>query len=131
MWCKTCRHWTGTKYSQWADCSKVIATIQPRLLEIKKYVDDDIWYYWSVPFDPHETKYWNYSDVFIGLYRTATTMELPEGVGRETRIEQDIWMDQFGNERTKSVKMCYFMTHETFNCKYFDRRTDVTCKFSR
>lgn len=121
--CKTCRHWAGTKYSQWGGCSRVIAVLQPGLLEVRKYVDDDIWYYWNVPADPHEVKYWNYNEQFMDLYTEATKMELPEGIGRETRIEDDIWMDQFGNERTKSVKMCYFMTHEFFNCnKYWEKK---------
>ena len=100
----------------------MIAVIEPRLLEVRKYIDDDIWYYWNVPFDAHEVKYWNYNEQFMNLYTEATKMEpLPKGVGRETRIEDDIWMDQFGNERTKSIKMCYFMTHEIFNCnKYWE-----------
>lgn len=120
--CKSCRFWQGTKYSQWADCNNVIAVLQPDLLKVKKYIDDDVWYYFKIPFDPHETKYWGYNLEFIDLHRGVTQkMQLPEGVKREVNRERDIWIDQFGNERTKTTKVCYFRTHETFNCEYWEK----------
>lgn len=121
--CKSCHWWQGTNYSYEADCYKVIAVLQPALLEVRKNMGDetcDLYYYWDVPFDPHNIKFWNYNDVFMDLYRKAMMMKLPDGVKREIRLEQDIWMNQFGNERTKTVKVCYFKTHKTFNCEYFE-----------
>jgi hypothetical protein len=126
MKCVECKYWQG-QFSEWGDCNRVIAVLQPGLLEVKRYVDEDVWYYFDIPFDPHHVKYWNYNIDFSILYAKAAHMELPEGVRREIIKEQDIWIDQFGKERTKLVNVCYFMTHKTFNCEYGERderRTD-------
>jgi hypothetical protein len=117
MACANCKYWQGVEFSEWADCYRVIAVLRPDLLQVRRYIDDDVWYYFNVPFDPHHAKYWNYNLDFIDLYRDITqNMTLPEGVRRNVVKEYDIWMDQFGNEREKLLNVCYFQTHKTFNC---------------
>ncbi len=48
--------------------------------------------------------------------------KLPEEVKRDFKTEEDISIDQYGNERTKLIRVCYFVTQETFNCKYFKEK---------
>jgi hypothetical protein len=106
----------------------VIAVLQPGLLKVKKWVDEDVWYNFKIPFDPHEIKYWNYNIDFMEQYKELERrLELPEGVRKQVVKEKDISIDPFGNERTKYIRVCYFMTYRDFNCncgEEYEQRTN-------
>jgi hypothetical protein len=65
--CSNCRHWQGNKYTDYADCYRVVGTLEPDLFQFKTAVTDE-WEHnvgigFNVPFDPNDLKRdeWRYS----------------------------------------------------------------------
>jgi len=118
MKCKNCRHWQGHKHSEWADCYRIVATLEPNLKACYKSNDwGTIEHYWDVPFDPHDVKYWSSNSLWRTLYESIT----PEGLQKRVRITEDVIndviFDRENGERVGKLKLKYFQTHKDYNCK--------------
>ena len=73
MQCKNCKHWQGNRFSEWGDCYRIVAKLEPHLLNC--YREDEnrpgLDLYFSIPFDPHNTEYWKHNTIFHKLLRNA------------------------------------------------------------
>lgn len=119
--CVSCKHWQGNKYSKWGLCNCYCVVAAPLLkdmmspLPLKRF---------DIPFDPHDMKYF-FSDSRV--MKQLTSSELPTGVRREVRQEQDIKFitNKDGvivGERVGKQKVVYFYTHRQFNCEYREEK---------
>jgi hypothetical protein len=118
--CESCRHWQGTKCSEWGDCHYIIAVIAPWVLEWKNLFG----FHLTVPFDPHDVKY------FDGLNQRLLWIgqkDLMDKVRYTHRREQDIKfiLSQYDGliigERTAPRKIVYFQTHQDKKgCRYYE-----------
>jgi hypothetical protein len=65
----------------------------------------------SPPFDPHDCKYYEPM-----LARDMLKVDLPKGVRRDVKVEEDINYDEHGGERVCKAKIVYFQTHKDYDC---------------
>lgn len=117
MQCFNCKHWQGNKYTKWGDCFRVIAKLEPKLCDY--YLTNDyetVEQFFSVPFDPHELKYWIYNPHWLKLYNNVGS-GCPTGVRMKVQSRDDIMYDNKGGERTGKLKLRYFQTHKDYSCE--------------
>lgn len=117
MKCKDCRNWQGCKGAEWGDCNRVVAALEPRLLDCYKTNDEGmIVEFWGVPFDPHEVKYWSNHQEFCELYKTVGD-EIPFlGVKLQKNEREDLLFDNNGGEKLGNITYKHFQTHKDFEC---------------
>jgi hypothetical protein len=128
MKCKDCKHWQGTKYSKWGDCNRVVLALEPNLgycFLSNEY--GTVERYFTVPFDPHDVKYWSVNPTWRKLYDSiiykTNNPDLIneaggkfEGVRVIEEIRDDIIFDRHNGERVGKLKLRYFQTHKEFEC---------------
>jgi hypothetical protein len=129
MMCKECKHWQGTKYSEWGDCHRVVAQLQPLLLDCYQTNEyGTIERFFTVPFDPHDAKYWSGSSSWRKLYNEIPNLDpwvsplrsdwkLPEGVRVIVETKDDIIFDNQNGERIGKLKVKYFQTNKNYDCE--------------
>jgi hypothetical protein len=104
MQCRDCKYWQGSSYSQWADCYRIIADIEPKLLTLTRNEilgdEDSTLIPFTVPFDPHDVYLWHHLEEFNLLY-TNVLAHLPN-----LGIRKDY--DKYNN--------CYIQTHIAYGC---------------
>jgi hypothetical protein len=107
--CKGCRHWGGTRVSEWGDCQHVIFDLLPM-----KYEDrfGDVC---EAPFDPHDLRYY--------LSTSGIHKEIEQGtainysvVKLDYRKERVMWMDDKGEESIKFKNLRYLQTNKHYRC---------------
>lgn len=111
--CADCKYWQGTKYDKWADCFRVIAELDSRLLQFGSRQGDKF----SVPFDPHDAKYFLHDPGFNKVYR-----KLSRGKWTDVRLhkvrEKDTVFDRDGNFGEKRmITLNYYQTKPTHSCE--------------
>ena len=106
--CNACPKWHGNKYSEWGDCHYVISTLIPDWSDLRTRFGFPV----RVPFDPHDAKYVD------GRIGTPHPCDMGEGVKIHKCKEKDIWFDDDGNERTKTVTLHHYRTHKDYYCEY-------------
>ena len=121
MNCKNCKHWQGTKYSEWGDCYCIIRHIEPNLEAC--YLSNEygtVIRYFSVPFDPHDYKYWSLNHYWKKLYGNIKSNKL--GVKMIELSKNDILFDYKGGERVGKVPLKFFQTYRRFHCEDFQHK---------
>lgn len=108
MRCTDCPRWQGIRYSQWADCHYVAFKLLPELRKAKKYNGFTL----TPPLDPHDFKY-VFSEDIPNIHKIPP---LPTGVRLEYRKEKDVWYNENGEERIRTVKYPYFQTRYDYDC---------------
>ena len=93
----------------------MIGTIQPKLFEFESDIGDQF----SVPFDPHDKKYYSKCKDFNTTYRHALRHLLPEGVSVDLAKERDLFFNEDGNPMFKVVHLDHLRTEKGFYCDYF------------
>jgi hypothetical protein len=106
--CSECPRWTGRKYSKWSDCHYVVSTLIPNWSDLRTRFGFPV----STPFDPHDAKYLEES------IPKPHSCDTPEGVRIQHVKEKDIWFDDEGHERTKTVRLDFYQTHKDYYCGY-------------
>ena len=117
MTCGNCIHWQGTKNSTWGDCYRVVMALNPELemCFISNEYGTTVRNF-SVPFDPHDIKYWM-DPSFHALYDSMTTETLGNPkIKVEEIVVDDIIYDRENGERVGRLKVKYFQTHKEFEC---------------
>ena len=113
MKCNECRHWQGTKYSTFGDCFRVVMALSP---ELETCFLDGVNF--SVPFDPHDVKYWVHNELWKKMYVHLCKCATPrKGVRAVQETRDDIVYDQKNGERVGRLKLTYFQTHRDYECK--------------
>ena len=108
--CKNCPHWHG-RSQEWGDCYRIIGQLEPDLFTCK----NDFGYPFTIPFDPHDAKYFKYSMDFDKLYKPKH-MPLNSGFIEVHEVkEKDILYSENGSERLGVHKLYYFKTHKDYN----------------
>lgn len=118
MECRNCKFWQGTKYSEWGDCYRVISQLDDDITSC--YLANEygtIERFFSVPFDPHEVKYWIRSPSFLKIYGKIGDKLPFLGVRVEIVRKDDIVYDTKNGERTGKLKLKFFQTHKDYSCK--------------
>jgi hypothetical protein len=119
MKCRDCKYWQGTKYSEWGDCNRVVAHLEPLLLDCYQTNEyGTIERFFTVPFDPHDAKYWSgnsswrtlYTEILINPLSTHRLVRVVE----ETK--DDIIFDNQNGERIGKLKVKYFQTNTEYEC---------------
>lgn len=113
MQCKDCKHWQGTKYSEWGDCYRVVAHLEPLLLDC--YLTNEygtVERFFTVPFDPHDAKYWSGNSSWKTLYDRISDPHVI--IIEETK--NDIIFDNQNGERIGKLKLKYFQTNKEYEC---------------
>jgi len=122
MKCKDCKHWQGTKYSEWADCYRIVRDLEPDLeCCYLTNAHGTVTEYFTVPFDPHDIKYWNFNPIWKKLYDNLILAKL--GVRMVEEVVDDVIYDQSMGERIGKLRLRYFQTHKEYECN--GRRTEV------
>lgn len=117
MSCKNCKHWQGARGHEWGDCYRVLADINPNILDCHQTDEYGMpTKFVEVPFDPHDIKYWRFNEKFVEEYFNAWGGELPEGVKVDARKRIEMMYDRDGGEALRKVTLHYFMTNKNFNC---------------
>lgn len=120
--CKDCKFWQGIKGAEWGDCYRVCAELHPPLMDVVQRNDMGfVLQIFSVPFDPHDVKYWNYGNTLKEELDELNKVELPDGVRKETIKEEDMCVGDQGSISIKKVKHTYFQTRKDFNCQTMKR----------
>lgn len=115
MKCHECPHWQGGKYSQWGDCYRIVGILEPRFFNCV----DDNGYPFSIPFDPHRTKYLNrsaespYRDsnfkyLMNGLKRRKN---LPSGIRKRFAKKSELVFNDNGVGTVKKLSILFIQTH--------------------
>ena len=129
--CGNCKHWQYPvrlrDRTDWADCCRVIVTLQPKLLNCYNQIDEVTREYFKVPFSPHDIKYWVYNERFMNLYNNVLYCKPNEflawiPVRRYTVKEEDMKYDQQGAERMAVVKLHYFQTNKDYVCNQWEEK---------
>lgn len=118
MKCAECKFWQGNlRYGKWADCQRVVAKLEPNLLCCFHLAEDGITrYYFDVPYDPHDFKYWRFHSQVPNLLKRLRT-KLPKGVRIQPVVELDLVFDLIGNgQHLKEVTIYYVQTKYNFSC---------------
>ena len=135
MTCKDCSKWQGNKYSKWGDCNHVIGVLCPGLLDqytTNEYGTMDKVF--TLPFDPHDIKYWKWHGEWKNLYYdlVLNTMTIEGNPGYywfdwyndQVRIventREDVIYDYNRGERIDMVKYYYLQTRKEYTCEYSD-----------
>jgi hypothetical protein len=117
MKCKRCKHWQGTKYSEWGDCYRVILALNPELETC--FISNEhgtVTRNFQVPFDPHDIKYWM-EPGFKAIYDNMKTENMAVlGVKVVETITDDIIYDRDNGERVGKLKIKYFQIHKEYEC---------------
>lgn len=117
MDCKNCKYWQGTKYSEWGDCYRVVAELEPYLLDCYQTNEHGtVDKFFEVPFDPHDAKYWINNSSWKKLYKNAYWGPLPPGVKVIEETVNDVIFDSQNGERVGKLKLRYFRTHKEYEC---------------
>ena len=103
-----CPRWQGTEYSEWADCNWVISDLIPDWQSLRTRFGFPC----RTPFDAHDAKY------VVGSIGKPHACDMGERVKIQKRKEKDIWFDDDGNERTKTVTLIFYRTHKDHYCGY-------------
>ena len=115
MKCKNCKHWQGTKYSEWGDCYRVVSTLEPELENCcltNEY--GTIVGRFTLPFDPHDAKYWTFNPFWSRLY---DAIGLVDGVRAIEETKDDIIFDHQNGERVGKLTLKFFQTHKEYECE--------------
>lgn len=118
MKCKDCKNWQGTKYSQWGDCYRVVLALNPDLeCCFLSNEHGTVEQYFTVPFDPHDVKYWNFNPYWKTLYDAMSNKSIAQlGVRVQEDTVDDIIFDRENGERVGRLKLKYFQTHRGYEC---------------
>jgi hypothetical protein len=119
MKCKNCIHWQGVRGNEWGDCNRVVSHLNPGLFQCHAVNSEGtILEEWSVPFDPHEIKYWDNKDPnFLPRYAEAILNSIThDDIQVETEERRDVVYDKNGGERIDTIKYHYFTTHKEHEC---------------
>jgi hypothetical protein len=121
MKCKDCKHWQGSKYSEWGDCNRVVAHLEPLLLDC--FLTNEygtVERFFTVPFDPHDVKYWFRNVSWLKLYTKILPLDLPSGVRIVEEVKDDIIFDSQNGERIGKLRLKYFQTNKEYTCYEID-----------
>ena len=83
--------------------------LHPELFKMEHYFKEGV--FLTVPFDPHDVKYYS-----SALRTWLEHIQVPKGVRKDIRKEEDVVYDERGGERIAKVKVTYFQTHRDFSC---------------
>ena len=114
MKCLTCKYWQGRGRDEFGDCYRILSILEPKLLLRYKEINEDTREYWSVPFDPHDVKYWLQDGRFMADYENALESPL---IKIEAKVEEDIRYNQYNGERMGNFVIYYIQTNKLFNCE--------------
>ena len=119
MKCFECKFWQGNKYSDWADCYRVIGQLEPNLLCCYQTNEwGTIERFFDIPMDPHDVKYWTFNELWKKLYDKLCSYDsIRLGVRTRKETRDDIVYDQKNGERVGRLKLTYFQTHKDYECK--------------
>jgi len=106
--CNECNRWCGSKYSEWGDCHYVVSTLIPDWNTYRTRFGFPV----RLPFDPHDAKY------VVGTIAKPHDCDLGDEVKIQKRKEKDIWFDDDGNERTRTVTLTFYRTYKDHYCGY-------------
>lgn len=112
MTCYSCKHWQGTRYSEWADCYWVIGHIEPRLFE----EENEKGYKFTVPFDPHDIRLYNINSKFNLLYHDVMVI-YPKKYSK--------WWESWGITIEKEKGKYFIQTRKDYRCKYYEDKTNI------
>lgn len=76
----------------------------------------DGYYFFTVPFDPHDIKYYTQSLTFKNLYGQLKNKRLPEGVRLDKKHERVIMYTKDGGESRRVMQLLYFQTNKEYRC---------------
>jgi hypothetical protein len=98
----------------------MVALVNPDILAVAKHDDNGNFLRgFTVPFDPHDQKYWRYVPGWLEQYDKSINSTLGEGVRLEVITKDDIVFDYRGGESVQTVKCHFFVTHKHYKCRYF------------
>ena len=124
--CGNCKHWQYPirlrDRTDWADCCRVIVTLQPKLLNCYNQIDEVTREYFKVPFSPHDVKYWIYNERFMSWYNNICWYVNDNRVRRIIVKEEDMKYDQHGAERLAVIKLHYFQTNKDYKCNLWEEK---------
>lgn len=114
MACKDCKYWHGCGNDLSGDCYRIIAYLNPRLIDCK----NDHGAYFSIPFDPHDVKYFRYDMDFQREYKKVCTMDYTmwDGFTIEKKKIEDVVYNDDGSERLGVLNLYYFKTNRLHSC---------------
>jgi len=116
--CKNCLHWQGRGNIKYADCYMVIAELIPNFLSCFT----DCGYEFTVPFDPHEVKYYLNSVTFKQLHSKLQKLKLKEEIRKDKVRTVDYIFDSLGRAYMKTVSLIYLQTRRDYKCSYYKER---------
>lgn len=116
--CRNCMHWQGRRNTQFADCYMVIAELIPNFLSCFT----DLGYEFTVPFDPHDVKYYLNSLTFKKLYRKLTHLPLSDMFKKDHTKEFDFVFDSLGRLHLKRIPLLFLQTKREYKCEYFKEK---------
>jgi len=117
--CKKCIHWQGKpKEVLYADCFMVIGYLVPNFLNCYS----DLGYKLTLPFDPHDKKYYTNSIQFQKLYHKIFKLYINDAIRKDIVIKDDLIFDSYGRIKISKVKLLYFRTHKGYCCNYFENK---------
>ena len=119
--CKHCQHWQGTKEVLYGDCYKVIGELIPNFFGCI----NDLGCGFSIPFDPHDVKYYTNSITFKKLYDKLFATEFEGAVIKKVVLTEDLVFDKDRISYLKKVKLLFLQTRKGHSCFYFERRKDA------
>ena len=116
--CRNCIHWQGKpKEVLYADCYMVIGYLVPNFLDCY----DDLGYKFTLPFDPHDAKYFTNSIQFNKLNHKLYDLDIDDAIRKDNVIELDLVFDSYGISVLKEVKLLYFKTRKGYCCDYYKK----------
>jgi hypothetical protein len=89
--------------SEWGDCYRVVALLEPSLLACYRESENrpDLWFYFDIPFDPNDAERWKHNAFFHKLYRNAQKLADRQLGIRVDRVDGKV----------------FFQTHKNYNCE--------------